>query len=65
MKKDKIPAVDLYAHVGCYGNFSINDPLCKSYCALNIRCAIEHDQMIQLEVLEDLVAQDQMPMTVQ
>lgn len=65
MKKEKKAEIDLYAHMGCYGNFSINDPLCKGYCALNIRCAIEHDQIIQLEVLEDLVAQEHMAMTVQ
>ncbi len=65
MKKENKMAVDLSAHMGCYGNFCIGDPLCKSYCALNIRCAIEHHQIIQMEVLEDLVSQENMALTVQ
>ena len=43
----------LDAHLGCYGNFAMEDPLCKRMCALRIRCAIERDQKERLELLEE------------
>jgi hypothetical protein len=42
--------------VGCIGEFDITDDICKKYCALNLRCAIEQDQNARLEVIEDIVA---------
>lgn len=47
-------------HLGCFGNFDGDDPLCKKHCAINLRCAIERDQNTRLEVLEDLVSFDDM-----
>jgi hypothetical protein len=49
----KIPDNDC---VGCFGNFDMEDLMCKKFCALHLRCAIERDQSIQLELLEDDVA---------
>ncbi len=65
MKKENKLLVDLNEHLGCYGNFSVRDFICREFCALSIRCAIEHDQGVQLEILEDLVDSERMVMTVQ
>lgn len=64
MKKKEL-LVDLNDHMGCYGNFSVSDFVCREFCALSIRCAIEHDQGVQLEILEELVDTDRIMMTVQ
>jgi len=45
-------------HVGCFGNFSIDDPVCKKLCALNLRCYIERDQNARFEILEELILGD-------
>jgi hypothetical protein len=42
--------------VGCIGEFDSTDDICIKYCALNLRCAIEHYQNERLEVMEDIVA---------
>ena len=55
MKKDLEKKRILGNHVGCYGNFDPADAICRRFCALNLRCAIERDQNDQLEILEDLL----------
>ena len=42
-------------HVGCFGNFSINDTICKKFCALSLRCYIEKDQNSKIEIIEEIV----------
>ena len=48
--------ISLDKHLGCFGGFRMSDPICKKYCALNLRCAIESGQKEQMEILEDLVS---------
>ena len=45
---------DLDHHVGCFGEFDPEDRICRKFCALCIRCAIESDQITRMEILEDL-----------
>jgi hypothetical protein len=56
MKKELKGRKTVRDHVGCYGRFQKDDPICKRYCALRIRCAIQQDQNARLEIMEDLVA---------
>ena len=56
MKNEVKISVSLDEHMGCFGDFRISDPICKKYCALNLRCAIESGQKEQMEILEDLVS---------
>lgn len=44
--------------LGCYGSFNIQDPICKQFCALRLRCLIDRDQNNKLELLEDLISSD-------
>jgi len=48
-------------YLGCFGNFTRSDPICRKYCALNIRCAIEREENARLEWLEDLAASNDRP----
>jgi hypothetical protein len=50
--------VSLDDYVGCFGNFNRKNVICKRYCALNLRCAIENEQNVRMELLEDLVASE-------
>ncbi|HSO19079.1 MAG TPA: hypothetical protein VLT88_06460 [Desulfosarcina sp.] len=43
-------------YLGCFGRFRAGDPICSLRCALNLRCAIEHDQNERFEILEELVS---------
>lgn len=52
-------------HLGCLGNFNIQDPLCQKLCALSLRCAIEHEKNARLELLEDLISYDGMLIKIQ
>ena len=41
--------------VECYGRFDIKQRLCRKYCALRLRCAVEQLDQSRLEQLEDLM----------
>jgi hypothetical protein len=43
-------------HLGCFGNFKLQDPICSKHCALRIRCAIERDQNVFMEYVEGMEA---------
>ncbi len=53
----EMQAVDEY--LGCFGNFSLEDAVCRKWCAINLRCAIEADQRTRLELFENRVAPDE------
>ena len=56
MKKELMNQIAIDDHLGCLGNFNIEDPLCKKLCALNLRCAIDRNKNVRLELLEDLIS---------
>ena len=60
MKKELMNQISIDDHLGCLGNFNIEDPLCKKLCALSLRCAIDCDKNVRLELLEDLMSYDSM-----
>ena len=58
MKEELKGNSDSYRHLGCFGEFTLADPICRKLCALSIRCAIEQDQNARLELLEELISSD-------
>lgn len=42
----------------CFGDYDRNNPLCSNYCVLRIRCAIEQDNNMRNELLEELFASE-------
>jgi hypothetical protein len=56
MKKELMNQISIDDHLGCLGNFNIEDPLCIKLCALNLRCAINRYKNVRLELLEDLMS---------
>ena len=65
MNKDQITKLLIADHLGCFGNFSIEDPICKRLCAVNLRCAIEQENNTRLEILQDLVFSDDLSVKIQ
>ena len=57
MKKEKIYC---NSHLGCFGDFNIEDMICRKYCSINLRCAVESENNIRMEILEDLASSDNM-----
>ena len=62
MKKDAIPPYLIDQHMGCFGEFDGRDPICSTHCALRLRCVIEKEQSLRMEILEELVSPER-PLT--
>ena len=53
---DKMQIAD---HLGCFGNFELNDTICRKYCAIKLRCLIEHEHNLQQELWQDIADYDE------
>ena len=42
-------------YLDCFGNFNPEDVVCRKYCAISLRCAIEMEQMLRMELMSDLM----------
>ena len=40
----------------CFGDFDRTRTLCFKHCAIRIRCAIEQDQLLRMEMFEEWAA---------
>ena len=65
MKQELMNKTYFDNHIGCFGNFDIEDLICKKYCALSLRCAIKQDKNIQMELFEDLISFENMSIKIQ
>jgi hypothetical protein len=43
-----------FLRLGCFGDFRSADRICRHHCAIRIRCAIERDQKIYMEVFAEM-----------
>lgn len=58
MKKELLKILSLDNHIGCFGRFNLNDPICKRFCALSLRCSIEYEDNTRMEIIDELVSSD-------
>lgn len=65
MKKEFMDQISLEDHMGCLGNFNIQDPICRKLCAVSLRCAIDSEKNTRLELLEDLISYNEMFIKIQ
>ena len=65
--KEKVRArcISTTLRLGCFGNFRSQDRVCRNHCAIRIRCAVERDQKIVLEVMSEMNAGDDLPIKLQ
>ena len=61
LQKNKL--VDNY--LDCFGDLNLKDPICRKYCALRLKCAIEQTEQNRLIQLEDLINVPEVPLKVQ
>lgn len=55
ISKREMPFVKEH-YLGCFGRYRKSDLICRKQCALNLRCAIEHDRNERFEILEELAS---------
>ena len=65
MKKESLSRTILDNYLGCFGNFNREDLICKTYCALRLRCAVESDHNARMELLDDLIFSEGMNIKLQ
>ncbi len=53
MKKDGIADDRLHRCLQCFGEFNVQDPVCRLVCALRLRCAVEYGQQERMELLDE------------
>jgi hypothetical protein len=41
-------------HLDCFGDYTKNNPMCANYCVLRLRCVIQQEQNLRMELLSDL-----------
>ena len=57
MKKDR--STTLFSpdeHMGCFGNFNIEDAICRKFCILSLRCAVEYNHNSRMALIEELLS---------
>ncbi len=59
MKKDGIADDRLSRRLQCFGEFNVQDPVCRLVCALRLRCAVEYGQQERMELLDGLFSGDE------
>jgi hypothetical protein len=52
---------DSMDNLECFGEYSKGDAVCTRYCAMAIRCAVEHDQNPRIDLLDHLLTLDFFP----
>jgi hypothetical protein len=65
MRRKKPVAPVVADQLDCFGDYTKNNPLCAKHCALRLRCVIEQNHNIRMEVLADLATAESMNITIQ
>ena len=52
-RKKRVAALPI-EHLDCFGDYAKTDPLCAKHCVLRLRCVIQQDQNLRMELLSDL-----------
>ena len=58
MSKNFYVMISSSEQLDCFGTYNKNNPLCAKHCALRLRCAIEQDQNLRTELIEELVSSE-------
>lgn len=58
MNQMDIIQMAVYENTICFGRYNTRDPLCTKHCVLRLRCAIEQDQNLRTEMIEDIIGFD-------
>lgn len=64
-EKVNVRRISTTLRLGCFGHFRSDDRVCRNHCAIRIRCAVERDQKIVLEVMNEMNIGDDLPVKLQ
>jgi hypothetical protein len=56
---------DAKESMDCFADFDKTNPLCTKYCAIRLRCAIEQNNNLRIEILEELMASEESQVKIQ
>ena len=59
MKKEPQVVDQLHHRMQCFGEFDVQDVVCRQACALRLRCAVEFGQQGRTELLEELFSEEE------
>lgn len=65
MNEKMITKASFDSHLECFGEFQPEDKMCRQYCALRLRCVVVRNRGYRLDLLEELISNEIMDMTVQ
>ncbi len=51
--------------ISCFGEYDPSDLICGDHCALRLRCAIEREQNLRMQIIDELASSEIFPTTVQ
>lgn len=52
-------------YLNCFGMFDMSDPICKKHCILSLKCVIEKSQNSRMEIFEEMMASEVIPVRLQ
>jgi hypothetical protein len=52
-------------YLDCYGDVNRADTVCRKYCALRLRCAIEQQDPMRIEQFDDMMSADEIQLKLQ
>ena len=61
----EIDALITDKYLNCFGCFDISDPICKTRCILCLRCIVEKNQNTRMEIFEEMMASEMLPIRLQ
>lgn len=65
MKKQSAKPARLDQYLSCFGSISLEDAVCRKFCALNLRCAIEKDQNDRMDIMDETEFPDDLMIRIQ
>jgi hypothetical protein len=54
-KPQNAVGADLDGRLDCFGEFNLQDAVCKNCCALAVNCAVTKVKYLSVQVLDDVV----------
>jgi hypothetical protein len=58
MSTNRYAVITSNDQLDCFGDFNKNNPLCAKHCAIRLGCAIELNNNVRIEILEELMASE-------
>jgi hypothetical protein len=65
MIKDFVKTRLIDKYLDCFGDLDLQNPICRKYCALRLKCAIEQVEQDRLMQIDDFIGIEEAPLKLQ